>query len=71
MIEQKMKDALVQIWGSESHAVSLCRLADGTLYAECGETVQCRRLTDLNYLNVLNDMFYDYCLEKAAWMGVS
>ena len=71
MIDQKIKNELVQIWGSESHNVSLVQLANGTLYAECGETLQCRRLTDLNYRNVLNDMFYDYCVEKASWMGVS
>jgi hypothetical protein len=28
-------------------------------------------LTDRNYLEVLNDMFYDYCVENASWMGVS
>ena len=71
MIDQKIKNELVQIWGSESHNVSLIQLADGKVYAECAETLQCRRLTDLNYSNVLNDMFYDYCVEKASWMGVS
>jgi hypothetical protein len=67
----KFRDALVQIWGSESHNVQFIGLADGKLYAECAETLQCKRLTDFNYRNVLNDMFYDYCVEKAAWMGVS
>ncbi len=67
----KFRDALKQIWGSESHNVTFIGLADGKLYAECAETLQCRRLTDLNYRNVLNDMFYDYCVEKASWMGVS
>jgi len=28
-------------------------------------------LTDTNYREVLNDMFYDYCVENASWMGVS
>jgi hypothetical protein len=71
MIDNKIKDALVQIWGSESHNVKFIGLADGKLYAECAETLQCKRITDLNYRNVLNDMFYDYCVEKASWMGVS
>jgi len=30
-----------------------------------------RLLTEKNHLEVLNDMFYDYCVENAAWMGVS
>ena len=71
METNKIQDAIAQIWGSESHEISLVGLANGTLYAECGSTAQCRRLTDLNYRNVLNDMFYDYCVENASWMGVS
>jgi hypothetical protein len=71
MIENKIKNALTQIWGSESHNVQFIGMADGKLYAYCAETAQSKRLTDLNYRNVLNDMFYDYCVEKAAWMGVS
>lgn len=71
MDTNKIQNAIAQIWGSESHEISLVGLADGKLYAECGFTSQCRRLTDLNYRNVLNDMFYDYCVENASWMGVS
>lgn len=29
------------------------------------------RLTENNYEEVLNDMFYDYCIENANWMGAS
>ena len=71
METNKIKDALTQIWGSESHNVQFIGMADGKLYAYCAEIAQAKRLTDLNYRNVLNDMFYDYCVEKAAWMGVS
>ena len=71
MIDQKIKNALVQIWGSDSHKVSLLLSPDGRLYAECGDTMDRRRLTNANYRDVLNDMFYDYCVENAAWMGVS
>jgi hypothetical protein len=72
MLTSKMiSDAVAQIWGSESHNVQFIGMADGKLYAHCAETAQARRLTDLNYRNVLNDMFYDYCVEKASWMGVS
>jgi hypothetical protein len=67
----KIKDALTQIWGSESHNVTLLATADGRLYAECESTLDRRRLTDTNYREVLNDMFYDYCVENASWMGVS
>lgn len=71
MIENKIKNALVQIWGSESHKVSLLLNPEGRLYAECEETMDRRRLTDSNYRDILNDMFYDYCVEKGSWMGVS
>jgi hypothetical protein len=71
MIDQKIKNELVQIWGSESHNVTFLATPDGRLYAECESTFDRRRLTDSNYREVLNDMFYDYCVEKAAWMGVS
>jgi hypothetical protein len=71
MIENKIKNALTQIWGSESHKVSFLLNPEGRLYAECEETMDRRRLTDTNYREVLNDMFYDYCVENASWMGVS
>jgi hypothetical protein len=71
MIDSKIKNALVQIWGSESHKVSLLLNPEGRLYAECEETMDRRRLTETNYRDILNDMFYDYCVEKASWMGVS
>jgi SMC interacting uncharacterized protein involved in chromosome segregation len=71
MIENKIKDTLVQIWGSESYNVTLLLTPNGTLYAECESTRDRRRLTDSNYREVLNDMFYDYCVENASWMGVS
>lgn len=71
MIENKYKNAIQQIWGSESHNVSLLLSQTGTLYAECESTMDRRVLTDNNYREQLNDMFYNYCMEKAAWMGVS
>lgn len=71
MIENKYKKAIEQIWGSESHNVSLLMSQNGTLYAECESTFDRRVLTDSNYREQLNDMFYDYCVENASWMGVS
>ena len=71
MIENKYKQALEQIWGSESYQISFVATPDGKLYAECEFTMDRRRLTDSNYREVLNDMFYDYCVENASWMGVS
>ncbi len=71
MIDNKIKMALEQIWGSESPRVSILLNPEGKMYAECEETMDRRRLTDSNYREVLNDMFYDYCVEKASWMGVS
>jgi hypothetical protein len=71
MIENKIKNALTQIWGSESHNVTFLATPDGRLYAECEFTSDRRRLTNENYREVLNDMFYIYCVENASWMGVS
>jgi hypothetical protein len=71
MIDIKIKQALEQIWGSESPRVSILLSPDGKMYAECEETMDRRRLTDSNYRDILNDMFFNYCVEKAAWMGVS
>lgn len=67
---KKFVDCKAQIWGSESHACTIVyEVATGKFFAET-ET-DCRSLTEKNYLEVLNDMFYDYCMENAAWMGVS
>jgi hypothetical protein len=67
----KIRDTLKQIWADESHNVSLILTVDGKLYAECESTFDRRRITENNCYEVLNDMFYDYCLENAIWMGVS
>jgi hypothetical protein len=67
----KIRDTLKQIWTSESHNVSLILTADGKLYAECESTFDRRRITNSNCYEILNDMFYNYCLENASWMGVS
>ena len=71
MIENKYKQALEQIWGSESYRVSLLISTIGNLYAECDFSHDRRRLNDSNYRDVLNDMFMIYCLENKSWMGVS
>lgn len=71
MIDQKYKKALEQIWGSESYQVSLMLSTIGNLYAECDFTHDRRRLTDSNYVEQLNDMFYNYCVKNKSWMGVS
>lgn len=71
MIDQKYKNALEQIWGSESYNVSFLLTTQGVLYAECGFNGDRRRLTDSNYRDILNDMFYTYCVDNKSWMGVS
>lgn len=71
MIDNKFNNAIRQIWGSESHMVTLLLSVDGKLFAECETILGRRRLTDSNYEEVLNDMFYDYCCENADYMGVS
>lgn len=62
--------AKAQIWGSESHACGISYdPRTGRYHAET-ET-DSRRLTEKNYIEILNDMFYDYCVENGSWMGVS
>jgi len=69
---KKFVDCKARIWGSESYACSIVyEVAKGKFFAECETTLAHRRLTEENCEEVLNDMFYDYCVEKAAWMGVS
>lgn len=70
-MNENIKSAIRQIWGSESHQISLLLTPKGVLYAECESTMDRRKLTESNYRDVINDMFYDYCVENAAWMGVS
>jgi hypothetical protein len=69
---KKFIDTKAQIWGDESHACTIVyEVASGKYFAECGAILNRRRLTEKNYVEVLNDMFYDYCVENASWMGVS
>lgn len=69
----KMQDYMVakaQIWGDESHACTIVyEIGKHNYRATCGD--DSRILNEKNYERVLNDMFYDYCLENADWMGVS
>lgn len=58
------------IWGDESLNVEIV-FENGKYFANCDSTLERRRLTESNYDSVLNDMFYNYCCENAAWMGVS
>jgi len=71
METNKILDAIRQIWGSESHQISLLATPDGKIYAECEFTMDRRRLSESTYIETVNDMFYDYCVENASWMGVS
>lgn len=71
MIDNKYKQALEQIWGSESYRVTFLLSTIGNLYAECDFSYDRRRLTESNYVDILNDMFMVYCLENRSWMGVS
>lgn len=63
--------AKAQIWGYESqHCTIVQDVSSGKFYAECDEILSRRALNSDNYVQVLNDMFCDYCTEKAAWMGM-
>lgn len=67
---KKFMNAKAQIWGDESHACTIVYEISTRKYrAEC--EVDSRILNEKNYERVLNDMFYDYCVENADWMGVS
>ena len=69
---KKFVDAKARIWGSEAYACTIVfEVAKCKFYAECEDILGRRLLTDNNYEEVLNDMFYDYCVEKASYMGVS
>jgi len=69
---KKFVDVKAQIWGDEAHACTIVyEVSTGKFFAECASTLSCRRLTDSNHIEILNDMFYDYCIENADFMGVS
>lgn len=69
---KKFVDTKAQIWGSESHACTIVyEVATKRYLAVCDEIGEEKILTEKNYERVLNDLFYDYCVEKASWMGVS
>lgn len=69
---KKFSDTKANIWGSESYACSIIFYPMLNRYvAKCDSTMEEKRITEKNYERVLNDMFYDYCVENASWMGVS
>ncbi|NBU33401.1 hypothetical protein EBS40_02095 [bacterium] len=69
---KKFVDAKARIWGDESHSCTIIyEVASGKYFAECESILSRKRLTEKNYEEVLNDMFYDYCVKNADWMGVS
>jgi hypothetical protein len=69
---KKFVDAKARIWGDEAHACTIVyEVAKGKFYAECDSILETRVLNEKNYEEVLNDMFYDYCVENASYMGVS
>lgn len=62
--------AKARIWRSESHACTIIfEVSTGKYRAETEN--DSRILTPNNFERVLNDMFYDYCVENASYMGVS
>lgn len=73
---EMISNAKTRIWGAESYRVTIVyevsTAGNGDrFYAECEDILTTKRLTIDNYERVLNDMFYDYCVENAAWNGVS
>lgn len=70
MMMKMICDAKARIWSYESHRCTIgYEPMTNRYYAET-ET-DYRRLTEKNYERVLNDMFYDFCVEHASEMGVS
>jgi len=69
---KKFVDCKARIWGSEAYACTIVyEVAKQKFYAECDSILERRVLNEKNYEEVLNDMFYDYCVENASYMGVS
>lgn len=69
---KKFSDCKARIWGSESYACSIVyEVSTGKYFAKCDSIGEEKRLNESNYERVLNDLFYDYCVENASWMGVS
>ena len=69
---KKFVDLKARVWGSEAYACTIVyEIASGKFYAECNSINESKILTESNYERVLNDMFYDYCVENASYMGVS
>ena len=67
---KKFVDAKARIWAYESHACSIVyEVSTQRFYAETQNDI--KRLTEENYERVLNDMFMDYCVQNADYMGVS
>jgi hypothetical protein len=67
---KKFLDTKAQIWGDESHACTIVYEVSTKKFraeTECDSRI----LNEKNYERVLNDMFYDYCVENASYMGVS
>jgi len=70
MMMKMICDAKARIWGCESHACTIgYEPMSDRYYAET--ELDRRRLTVKNYERVLNDMFYDYCVEHASEVGWS
>ncbi|NDC23380.1 MAG: hypothetical protein EBZ49_04545 [Proteobacteria bacterium] len=69
---KKFIDCKARIWGSESYACTIVyEVSSGKFFAECESTCSKKRLTYENYSEVLNEMFYDYCVKNSSYMGVS
>jgi len=71
-----ISDAVAQIWASESANVLIIYNVstngrETEFVAQCDSIGESKKLTKSNYERVLNDMFYDYCVENASYMGVS
>ena len=77
MLTSKMiSDAVARIWANESANVLIIYNVSTSgreteFSAQCDSICESKRLTESNYERVLNDMFYDYCVENASYMGVS
>ena len=75
MIIKKFMDCKAHIWHHESYACTIVYdgrnkaiHSEGVYYAECDLTGDKMVLTEKNCEQVLNDMYYNYCVERASSM---
>ena len=68
----QLNNVKARIWADNSHEVSIIYYPSlDRFVAKCDAIMEEKRITLATAERVLNDMFYDFCVENADWMGVS